>query len=137
MKSHFKIILLLPLLGIIAGCSTIGEMAASARATRSNIAVAYAENFCKATISNKPDTDRQADIDSCTKDMYGRLMAKSRTGSSVYPVGSSTTGQKVYRADECIGAVVNGQCHGSIIPKGYAPTCYGTMLNGQCTGPMF
>lgn len=48
------------------------------------------------------------------------------------------TKQKVYRQDECIGAIVNGVCHGSILPKsGYRPTCYGQMLSGRCTGPMF
>jgi hypothetical protein len=44
----------------------------------------------------------------------------------------------VYSPDECIGAIVNGVCHGSILPKSaYHRTCYGEMLNGQCTGPMF
>jgi len=48
-------------------------------------------------------------------------------------------GQTAYSPNECIGAVVNGQCHGSILPD-YSrphPTCYGQMLNGMCTGPMF
>ena len=48
-------------------------------------------------------------------------------------------GQTVYTPNECIGAIVNGQCHGSILPD-YSrphPTCYGQMLNGMCTGPMF
>jgi hypothetical protein len=48
-------------------------------------------------------------------------------------------GQTIYSPNECIGAVVNGQCHGSILPD-YSrphPTCYGQMLNGMCTGPMF
>lgn len=48
-------------------------------------------------------------------------------------------GQTVYSQRECIGAVVNGQCYGSILPD-YSrshQTCYGQMLNGTCTGPMF
>jgi hypothetical protein len=48
-------------------------------------------------------------------------------------------GQTVYSPNECIGAIVMGQCHGSILPD-YSlphPTCYGQMLNGRCTGPMF
>jgi hypothetical protein len=48
-------------------------------------------------------------------------------------------GQTVYSPSECIGAVVMGVCHGSILPD-YSrphPTCYGQMLNGICTGPMF
>ena len=48
------------------------------------------------------------------------------------------TGQKVYDANECIGPVIMGRCHGTILPKkAYHPTCYGSWLNGQCTGPMF
>lgn len=45
-------------------------------------------------------------------------------------------GIPVYTSGQCIGAVVNGICHGDTmgIP---AATCHGTMLNGQCTGPMF
>lgn len=49
-----------------------------------------------------------------------------------------SSGQPVYSADECIGPVINGECHGQILPKpGYRPRCYGQMLNGVCTGPMF
>ena len=48
------------------------------------------------------------------------------------------TKQKVYHASECIGPVILGRCHGTILPKsGYHPTCYGTWLNGRCIGPMF
>ncbi len=47
-------------------------------------------------------------------------------------------GSKVYDASECIGAVVMGRCHGTILPKSaYHPTCYGKWLNGRCIGPMF
>src|SRR6266436_2784487 len=48
-------------------------------------------------------------------------------------------GQAVYSSHECIGAVVMGVCHGSILPDYSHPhaTCYGQMLNGVCTGPMF
>lgn len=50
----------------------------------------------------------------------------------------SDHGQTVYSEDECIGPVIMGQCHGTILDKGgHHPKCYGTMLNGQCTGPMF
>jgi hypothetical protein len=55
------------------------------------------------------------------------------------PVPNFGDGQTVYSPNECIGAVVNGQCHGSILPdySRFHPTCYGQMLNGMCTGPMF
>ncbi|MDH4565943.1 hypothetical protein E8E95_04565 [Pseudomonas sp. BN414] len=46
-------------------------------------------------------------------------------------------GQPVYRAQDCIGAVVNGVCHGSTGAAQPQSTCYGQMLNGQCTGPQF
>lgn len=50
----------------------------------------------------------------------------------------NTGGIPVYRADECTGPVINGECHGAIIPKSAVPQrCYGTMLHGQCTGPQF
>lgn len=49
-----------------------------------------------------------------------------------------SVGQPVYSADECIGPVIMGVCHGQILPKrAYHPRCYGQMLNGVCTGPMF
>jgi hypothetical protein len=45
---------------------------------------------------------------------------------------------KVYRADDCIGAVVNGVCHGSVIDTDPArEKCHGAWINGQCTGPQF
>lgn len=46
-------------------------------------------------------------------------------------------GQPVYRAQDCIGAVVNGVCHGSTGAAQPQAICYGQMLNGQCTGPRF
>jgi hypothetical protein len=45
---------------------------------------------------------------------------------------------KVYSAEECIGPVIMGVCHGTILPRqAYHPTCYGAWLDGACTGPMF
>ena len=53
-------------------------------------------------------------------------------------VGRVEQGGKVYDPSECIGPVIMGRCHGSILPnKAYHPTCHGTWLNGHCTGPMF
>lgn len=46
-------------------------------------------------------------------------------------------GEPVYRAQDCIGAVVNGVCNGSTGATQPRATCYGQMLNGQCTGPMY
>ena len=55
------------------------------------------------------------------------------------PLNSNTSnGKTVYRADECIGSIVNGVCHGTILPKqAVHKKCHGQMLNGKCTGPMF
>ena len=51
---------------------------------------------------------------------------------------SSPNSTRVYSPDECIGAIIMGECKGSILEHGgYHPTCHGQMLNGQCTGPMF
>lgn len=47
-------------------------------------------------------------------------------------------GVTVHPSNTCIGAVVNGVCHGSILSTDPMPkTCHGEMLGGQCTGPMF
>lgn len=48
--------------------------------------------------------------------------------------------QPVYQADDCIGAVVAGVCHGAVNPAASARQpvrCYGAMVGGQCTGPQF
>lgn len=47
-------------------------------------------------------------------------------------------GRAVYEESECIGAVVMGKCHGSVLPNAsYHKKCHGEMLNGTCTGPLF
>jgi hypothetical protein len=50
----------------------------------------------------------------------------------------SLQAEPVYRARDCLGAVVNGVCHGSIAPSvQMPPRCYGSLINGRCTGPQF
>lgn len=47
-------------------------------------------------------------------------------------------GIPVYGAGQCIGAVVNGVCNGTIQQNGSFPrVCHGQMVGGICTGPMF
>jgi hypothetical protein len=46
-------------------------------------------------------------------------------------------GQPVINPGDCIGAVVNGVCHGTPAPGAPTATCYGQMIGGVCTGPMF
>ncbi len=71
-------------------------------------------------------------------DFYVSTMNRGIQSSSARRATESSYGTKVYREDECIGSIVNGVCHGSILPKtANHPTCYGQMINGQCTGPMF
>ena len=61
-----------------------------------------------------------------------------RSPSETTPGESSVNGTPVYTADECTGAIVNGVCHGSVIPdKAHREKCYGEMLFGKCTGPQF
>ena len=57
---------------------------------------------------------------------------------------TASYGTAMIPASECIGAVVNGTCHGTPTPgeqiriqTGQTPRCYGTVLNGQCIGPQF
>ena len=45
--------------------------------------------------------------------------------------------QRVYDASECIGAIVNHRCHGTILPnKAVHPKCHGPWIGGRCTGPL-
>jgi hypothetical protein len=46
-------------------------------------------------------------------------------------------GQPVISSGDCIGAVVNGVCHGTPAPGAPMATCHGQMVAGVCTGPMF
>ena len=52
-----------------------------------------------------------------------------------YPPG----GIPIYDASECIGAVVAGVCHGSVIDTDpMRPRCHGVLMpDGTCTGPVF
>src|SRR5262249_13204398 len=52
-------------------------------------------------------------------------------------IGAPQFGQSVINSGDCIGAVVNGDCHGTPAPGAPTSTCYGQMINGICTGPMF
>jgi hypothetical protein len=52
--------------------------------------------------------------------------------------GAGGQGVTVYPADACIGAIVNGVCHGTIQSTDPMPkVCHGEMIGGRCTGPMF
>jgi hypothetical protein len=78
------------------------------------------------------------------RSLVSAASAELPSAPAVTPPGSSSSGIAVLGAGQCIGAVVNGVCHGTPSPEaqigmrtGTVPVCHGQMLNGQCTGPMF
>jgi hypothetical protein len=72
----------------------------------------------------------KADQDQAPAEVQSFAPRTSRPGAGA--------GEKVYDASECIGPVIRGRCHGTILPnQAYHPTCHGAWLNGECTGPMF
>lgn len=48
-------------------------------------------------------------------------------------------GVPIYLPGECIGAIVNGVCRGSVIDTNpQRPRCHGVLMpDGSCTGPVF
>jgi hypothetical protein len=76
-----------------------------------------------------------AQIDAVKASIPGKRAPAKPVGAQKQP---AQPGTPVYSANECIGAVVNGRCHGSVIDtQPMRPRCYGQMIGGQCTGPMF
>lgn len=72
------------------------------------------------------------------QERIANALAGAAQYSNSHSLGEAVMDNKVYSADECIGPVIMGRCHGSVIDKGgYHPTCHGEWLNGHCTGPMF
>jgi hypothetical protein len=85
---------------------------------------------------------------SCSATVPGYTAASSRTATTGPDNrdASATAGSRhgSHRIQNCIGAVVNGVCHGTASPAdqirnqtGQNPRCYGTVLNGKCIGPEF
>ena len=75
----------------------------------------------------------------CAAGEYGYVRDSGGEGVVLpSPIGSYRQGQTIYSEDECIGAVVNGVCYGTIMPKPrYHETCYGVMQFGRCIGSQF
>ncbi|WP_257287948.1 hypothetical protein [Endozoicomonas sp. SESOKO2] len=152
-------ITLLSLLSALVGCSSVGSSVSGVLSSiqagydetirkaqerrfeeRSDEAMAFAKKLCEVKSADLTGDARKNHMDWCLDYVYTNVMLKKYGETSDAPAVKSNpvqSGQKVYRPDECTGPVINGECHGAVIPKGYVPTCYGTMLNGQCTGPMF
>ena len=91
--------------------------------------LALIKSSCEAVYSG-------AEVEQCIQQSIQREMTSSRKSQPITLQGDKSG--KVYTADECVGAIVNGVCHGSIVPKaGRHKTCYGQMINGRCTGAMY
>jgi hypothetical protein len=68
----------------------------------------------------------------------GRATEQISPPPPAYSSGGTGTGQPVYSPSECVGSIVAGVCHGSILPnQATHPVCHGEMLNDACTGPIF
>lgn len=82
-----------------------------------------------------------AQLDAQVRDLrqdYYDQVDSYRTVPGLDPVQAGSRPGTVYDASECIGAVVNGVCHGSIMPAPtYHQTCYGQMVGGICTGAQY
>lgn len=73
-------------------------------------------------------------------DDEGAAPVRGHYGMPAMMPSPSEVGTPVYHAEDCIGPVVAGVCHGAVAPSAQAVNpqrCYGQMLNGQCTGPSF
>lgn len=157
MLNRVKALLTVSVFALTTGCSSMAEFAAESKAAYnkgryesfSKAAMEDTKNYCFEKFKDQtdqvkanPEIVREC-IDNDYEKRLNYYLANSNNTRNSKPVthagsGQTGQGQKVYRADECIGAIVNGQCHGSIIPKtANQPVCYGTMINGRCTGPMF
>ncbi|WP_067522828.1 hypothetical protein [Endozoicomonas ascidiicola] len=152
--SSFLIFVSILLLG---GCYSLGKKVGELRAAIyspiyeaelsyfSDKAVDEAVQFCLNELEEKQEAEPSEASKKCVAEQYEirmnyymsqSVVNRSRQQSNI--TSQPGSGQKIYGTDECIGAVVNGVCHGSIAPKaGYKKTCYGQMINGQCTGAMF
>lgn len=62
-------------------------------------------------------------------------------GQSQYQTqDQQASGTPMYRADECVGAVVGDRCYGAISPKALerqVTRCYGEIIAGRCVGAQF
>ena len=123
---------------LLTGCASLQEIAAERQAS----ALSFYRSTCETLF---PDLSDES-LDACASHYYSQyrssqtaLPAPREYSSDPYNTTLSGDGSnKVYRASECIGAVVNGVCHGSVIDtQPMRQRCYGTMIGGHCTGPQF
>jgi hypothetical protein len=85
----------------------------------------------------QPDSDAFANCVMTEQRRHTLLIYGGGAGGSEPAVRQTDFGQPVISSGDCIGAVVNGVCHGTPAPGAPTATCYGQMVGGVCTGPMF
>ncbi len=121
---------------VASGCTAMVEKAAELQVSQD---MAYAKAYCKAS-GYGPDNPDSPQCIAAVFDYRGqqRGIPSARQSGAQVPGADGLAGTPMYPASDCIGAVVNGVCHGSILHPGAAPKrCYGSVLNGQCIGPEF
>jgi hypothetical protein len=122
---------------VIGGESARHDMAASKAARRVCLAAQEPE-ICEAQRQGY-EADLSAYRATPKIVIGGGTTASLVAGPASGGMSAGMGGETVYIPHECIGAVVNGQCYGSILPDYNLPhpTCYDQLINGICTGPMF
>ena len=124
-----KQVALLAALCALAGCAVPMQTVDASRAA------------C-ASYGFQPGSDEFAHCVMTEQHRHTLLIYGGGSGGGAAPVGPQTTlggqfGQSVINSGDCIGAVVNGMCHGRAAPGAPMATCHGEMIGGICTGPMF
>jgi hypothetical protein len=85
----------------------------------------------------QPGSDAFAECVMAEQHRHTLLIYGGGAGGPVPAVPQTKFGQPVISSGDCIGAVVNGVCHGTPAPGAPVATCHGQMVAGVCTGPMF
>jgi hypothetical protein len=85
----------------------------------------------------QPGSDAFAQCVMTEQHRHTLLIYGGGAGGPAPAVPQTGFGQPVISSEDCIGAVVNGVCHGTPAPGAATATCYGQMVGGVCTGPMF
>jgi hypothetical protein len=93
----------------------------------------------------QPGSDAFAECVQQDQDLHKLIAAQRRAAAAAALLASPMpnfapapqSGQPVISSGDCIGAVVNGVCHGTPAPGAPMAICHGQMVAGVCTGPMF
>ncbi|HEX4183965.1 MAG TPA: hypothetical protein VHY34_11975 [Caulobacteraceae bacterium] len=131
---------------LLLGCASARATESERNETALNCKMAVLDRLWKES-AQIADSDRRQYAQAQLMMLSNAILDDFRRGASSrmpsnhtegFVAAPAQDGVRVYNESQCIGAVVNGQCHGSIMPDAaYHPTCHGEMLNGMCTGPMF